>query len=150
MKSKILFFLILLCIISSCEKIKYNKEQKILSDFLLSDIYLLDKKCLVLIPANGCGSCTKDIKEYLKLNYKNNKILFIITDYNKLNKLDFKEIADFEKYVTIDKNSELMSLGLVENKPIVYFIKNKEISEIIKFDDSISDEVIKRIKDSIN
>lgn len=150
MKSNILLFLILNCFFVSCEKVKYQKEQNILIDFLLTDSFLDDKKCIVLIPANGCGSCTQDIKEYLKSNYKNDKILFILSDYGKLNKLDFKDITGFEKFVKIDKKSELISLGLVENKPIVYFINNNQIDEIIKFDDSISEEVIRRIKDSIN
>ena len=149
MRNKLLLF-VFICVFSSCEKSKFHNEKSILIDFLSSDNYLENKRCLVLIPANGCGSCTQDIKEYLKLNYKNNKILFIITDYSKLNKLDFKDINNFEKYVVIDKKSELMSLGLVENKPVVYFIKNNQIQEIIKFDDSISDGVIQRIKDSIN
>lgn len=149
MKNNFLFFFVMNCLFISCGKSKFYKEQKILSDFLETDSFLDDKKCLVLIPANGCGSCTQDIKEYLKLNYKNDKILFVISDYGKLNRLDFKDIQGFEEYVKIDKKSELISLGLVENKPIVCFIKNKQIEQIIKFDDSISDEVIQQIRDSI-
>ena len=72
MRNKLLLF-VFICVFSSCEKSKFHNEKSILIDFLSSDNYLENKRCLVLIPANGCGSCTQDIKEYLKLNYKKNK-----------------------------------------------------------------------------
>ena len=36
-----------------------------------------NKKALILIPLNGCGTCTKEIIEFSKKNFNNNKFLEI-------------------------------------------------------------------------
>lgn len=141
--------LLVLFVLSSCQTCKYCKEEEILEDFLKSDEFLKQNKCIVFIPSYGCGSCTQDIISFSRENYKNNKLHLIFIELDKQKSYSFKELKDFNNFIDNDLSSELVSQGLVENKPVVYFIKDEHIHEIIKFDDSISDVVIQRIKDSI-
>lgn len=136
----------MLFIINSCTTTNYTSDEKILVDFLKDESCFKTKVSIVVVPVNGCGQCTQDIIEFSKENYKNDKVLFIYSDWDRQGKAIYKGIPDFEKYVVIDKKSEFKSLGLVENKPVVFFIENNRIKEKIKFDDSISDEIIKRIQ----
>lgn len=148
MKMKIInFFLCFLLI--SCTKGKFDREEKILTEFLKSDSFLTEKTCILIIPSYGCGTCTKDIIEFSKNNFKNEKVLFIYSPYDQTKSSEFKKISGFEKAIAKDKNSELVSLGLVDNKPFVYFIENNKIKEVIKFDDSTSNDIIEKIKLSI-
>lgn len=141
--------LLLFFVLFSCQTCKYCKEENILEDFLKSDNFLEQNKCIVLIPSYGCGLCTQDIISFSKENYKNNKLHFIFIELDKQKSYSFKFLKDFNNFIDNDLSSELVSQGLVENKPVVYFIKDEHIHEIVKFDDSISDEIIQRIKDSI-
>jgi len=145
------FWLIFFIFFFSCieSDVKFSYEEQVLKDFIDENVFQ-ENRCIVLIPAYGCGACTQDIIEFSKENYKNNNVKFVFIDLDKPKKILFKDIVDFEKYILIDKKSELVGQGLVDNKPAVFFIKNNHIVENIRFDDSISDEIIKRIKDSIH
>lgn len=146
---KKIYILLLGFLLFSCGvKTKFSYEEDVLKSFIDND-FLETNKCVVIIPAYGCGACTQDIIKFSKENYKNNKVKFIFVDLDKPKKILFKDIIDFEKYILIDKKSELVGQGLVDNKPSVFFIKNNHIEDIVRFDDSISDKVIERIKDSI-
>ena len=145
------FCILFLILFFSCVDgdVKYSYEEEVLKNFIDENVFETNK-CIVLIPAYGCGACTQDIIQFSKGNYKNDKVKFVFVDLDKPKKVLFKEIVDFEKYILIDKKSELVGQGLVDNKPTVFFIKKNHIVENIRFDDSISDQIIKRIKDSIN
>ena len=148
MKKINLFFL--LFILFSCKEEQYSRDMIIVKEMINGRVEFKNKKALILIPLNGCGTCTRDIIEFSKSNYNNDKYIFILTGITSQNILEFRKIKYFEDYFIIDENSELVSQGIVENKPVVCFIKNEHISEVIKFDDSISNHIIQRIKDSIN
>ncbi|WP_130736100.1 hypothetical protein [Flavobacterium sp. J27] len=142
--------LIILLVLISCSNSNYTKDEKCLIDFLQDESFLRTKKCIVLVPVNGCGTCTQDIIKFSKKNYRNENILFIYSAWDRQAKVLYKEIEDFEKHVVIDKKSTLKSLGIVENKPIVFFIEKYRIKEKIKFDDKNSDQIIDRINKLIN
>ncbi|MCO6175078.1 hypothetical protein NHF50_08460 [Flavobacterium sp. NRK F10] len=141
--------LILIILLIGCSKSKFGREEKILTDFLKSDSFLTSKKCVVIIPSYGCGICTQDIIAFSKNNFENEKVLFIYSPYDKTKSLEFKKIIGFEETIAKDRKSELISLGLVDNKPFAYFIENNKIQEIIKFDDSTSNDIIEKIELSI-
>lgn len=136
--------------ILGCNNSKYKYQEESLSNFLKSSKYLEEISCVVLIPSYGCGTCTQDIINFSKKNYQNQKVLFVFSQFDKDQSYLFREYQGFEDFIVKDKLSKLVSMGLVDNKPVVYFIKDKHIEEIVKFDDSNSDVIIKRIKDSIN
>lgn len=143
------YVILLLIFFTSCENSKYYKEEKIIYDLTKEKSFFTNKKCVVLIPSYGCGSCTQDIINFSLINFEKKSIAFIFSGYDRQKSAIYRNIKNFEKGIIIDSKSQLVSQGLVENKPVVYFIKDEHIHEIIKFDDSISDEVIQRIKDSI-
>lgn len=129
----------------SCADIKHKKKENLITDFLKNDDYLSSKKCLLFIPAMGCGPCTQDAIAYSKSKYKNKNILFIYTDIGQTTEMIFKGYKDANKFIKRDSTGELVSVGVVESKPVACFIKNGHIDEIVKIDDTNADVVLARI-----
>lgn len=146
MNNQLITFLILLVFFSSCKENKYQTEENTLSYVLKDNNYLETKKCVVLIPAMGCGKCTEQIIEFSKKEIKNNSLLFIYSDLTNKTELVFKDIKISKNNYFRDSLSILISRGLVENKPVACFIKDKHIVGLIRFDDSNAKMIIAKIK----
>lgn len=131
---------------SSCKQRKYQTQEKTLNYLLKNDDYLKNKKCVILIPAMGCGKCTEEIINFSKNEINNNSLLFIYSDLTNKTDLVFRNIAIKKGNFFKDSLSILTSKGVLENKPIACFIKKNEIIDIIKFDDSNAKKIINRIK----
>lgn len=144
MKSVKMLFCLLI-IVSGCVKEDYNSDEKSLIDFLNGKDFLKTKSCVIVIPIDGCGTCTQDIIDFSKVNYKNEQVIFVYSAWDRQGKALFKDISDFEEYVMIDKKSVLKSLGIVENMPVIFFIEDGKLTEKVKFEDVICDRLIQNI-----
>lgn len=144
MKSVKMLFCLLI-IVSGCVKEDYNSDEKSLIDFLNGKDFLKTKSCVIVIPIDGCGTCTQDIIDFSKVNYKNEQVIFVYSAWDRQGKALFKDISDFEEYVMIDKKSVLKSLGIVENMPVIFFIEDGKLTEKVKFEDVICDTLIQNI-----
>ena len=142
---KISFLLILLFFIS-CKEELFKSEKNILNELTEIENVLETKKSIIIIPLNGCGTCTQEIIKFSKLNFNNNKIKFILTGVNAQNFLTYNEIKDVTKYFIIDEYSTLISQGLIENKPLIFYIENNEITKKVTFDNNNVKKIISNLK----
>lgn len=118
--------IVLLCIIfaSCCSK----KEE--VPPLLKSKIYNFNY--LVIIPFNGCIGCTNEAMSLLAEHRNYSSVLFVITDISDLKtvKIELSQIVDFENSLNllIDKKNSLLSDLEIGIYPIIYELKNKNLS----------------------
>lgn len=137
--------LFILLVLLSCKQNLHDKEMIAVDELVGNKFHYKNKKALILIPLNGCGTCTKEIIEFSKKNFNNNKFLFILTGVTSQNILEYRKIKNFEDYFVIDENSELVSQGIVENKPILFYVKDGLFTNKIIFDNLNVKNIISKI-----
>ncbi|MBM6498726.1 hypothetical protein [Flavobacterium macrobrachii] len=143
-----IYICIFLFSLLSCENNnnKYKIQEEALKDLFKKEHFYINKKAIIIIPAMGCGSCTSKIIDFSKKEINNDSLLFIYSDLTNKTDLIFKNIKTNKKNFFKDSLSLLISRGLLENKPIVYFTKSGRIDNVIKFDDTNVTEIIEQIK----
>lgn len=137
---KVIALFVLICFVG-CKNSIYKTETDILEDFLGNSNFL-NKKCVVVIPAYGCGPCVKEAIEFAKINYKNENIIFIFSDMTNKTESIFSNMNDYHNYIHIDKWQILVSQEIVLSKPVVFYIKDRNISETQTIDDTNSKQIL--------
>ena len=142
MKYIYIYILIFFSTQSCVKNEKIQTESEILKEFIKSKNVVLSRyENIIIIPFNGCGECTKKVLKYFNTE-SSKKSLFIISEINRsdLKMLNLK----FNKCL-FDYDSELVSLGVLENKPLLYKINNEDLVFISKIDNSNVDKIILKI-----
>ncbi|MBA7543151.1 hypothetical protein ES705_35478 [subsurface metagenome] len=121
---------------SGCNE--HAKKGRLLKEMAIKNSYNIDfENCIVIcVPLNGCPSCVKNSINYLKKNYQNESVYFILSSIFLKHFEYIKDTINITKANNIffDYENYTGKYQLVEFYPRAYYFSDKKLKEIVKLD----------------
>jgi len=132
------FLLGMFVFLYACGNDENNDDQKLISFLSKNKHYRSDAKVFVFIPlSGGCGGCTQSAIAFLKENYQNPKIQFIVSNTTlKGVKLSLNGPILNSNLVLSDVGEEAINQGIVNVFPLIVYVTNNHINRRIRVDAS--------------
>jgi hypothetical protein len=127
---KNLFLLTIIVCFISCQN---NSLTKFYKKTLISDFPNSNYKYILIIPYAGCPGCVTNAEEFLIKEIKNNKYLFIITNYYSRKAISLKlgETLLKNQNILLDSTNRYFATHCPESiYPITIFIEKERIKGI--------------------
>lgn len=124
-----LLWLLSFIILVSCE----NRADHTSLDMLLLKLKIVPNKdisAIIIQTHLGCHSCSEAVSEYIRKNYGNNKIVFIVPfTTSKEMKLEYSSKVLGSSQVFIDKENDAVKMGIVYENSIIIYLEQGRIKE---------------------
>ena len=140
--------IVLLMFLSACSPQSnqhYEKEESLISSFLID----AEVEFCILIPVEGCTTCTSHGLKFAENNIENNKIRFILTDVSsqKNTKIKVGEKLFTHPRISIDYENVFTQAEMVTYNPTILHLK---AGTIIQIEETTSDNVNERLELILN
>jgi len=132
-------------------------EQKPTADSILRKILLeydsenfLRKHAILAIPLEGCSPCIEQSVAFVKENFEEDKIGFIISSFSpKVTKFTIGQKAFESDNVLIDHHLKAIEFQLINSAPALFYLENGRVTKFIYLDSNNSKATLSALKNDL-